>query len=277
MPTHFKGPIIGSHQAAGGALQGAPIELVNRVNYGFWFDDFVGHTAEQTDYARWSQANIGSPTSPALQQDPPTVTTENQSMGCLEANPGSVDSTGSGWVLRGVGNVAAISLLDNVEFWFVSRILTPDITAIAAFVGMTDDDETALTTAGAMDITDGIGFHMADGGAVTGVSERSDGAAALVTATSTAMTDDVWLDVAFRGVTRDITSDTGNGFVQFWTRVGAGGWVNLGVLENGIPEATGDVVSGDNLIPTIAVVNAGGTGTNFYLDYMGFAVKRANY
>jgi hypothetical protein len=238
--THYKGPLLGRDDAAGGAFEDVSLAYADRMRspYHCFYEDFVGLASGVTtdlEGAGWTETAVGTAASRtwayssqigALIINADTVAAEGTS---AQFNAASAATLTSHQHMLLPAITSTTTLMSNRELIWATRIgflvgngITYDSAALLGWF-VTD---TALMTpsTGALAIASGggIGFHI---NGVAGTGDRSIGAVVQGTTVATEISTGVVLgvtasffityyDLAFRA--RWIDSTVGTGVVDFF-------------------------------------------------------------
>lgn len=268
MAVHFKGPIFGSSETAGGALEGAPIELISRSEWVTYFNDFNNIDKDYLTTTDFSLTQVSGGGSAAVQpfaggytgflrldcpadEDGPIVQFDSSAAagtGCLAYSPFD-ESAGSYYASEAV---------------FMSRFRINDITGCGTFVGLAELNASSAikaTPQGAITSDTHIGFahRDSDNGAVYFTVAGNDDTAA-TTASAVTVASFGWVEVALKlkGTKTYHAYVKESGANKKWNLV-----------------ASGQLSTGWDAAMLISFVNiGGGAGDDLDVDYVGLAVKR---
>lgn len=257
MPTHWEGPLFGSHTAAGGLCEDVPAELVARRDAMFWYNDFITEDDGLIAAGSWVATDIGVAVAAG------TGIVGGGDMGQYNIDAGTADATGRQVQLAGTLNATTglLALNDtnrNLKStaWEARIRLTP-VTDGVGLVGMCVIDTTLLTAAdpALVAFTDGM-FFLISSGTVAAFVRR--GSANLGTFTTT-LANNAFIQLGMR--VRPASVAAGTGLTEVYVN---------GVLRQringGIPNA--------GLAPSLAVVNGTGVDCDMFCDYMWAAATR---
>jgi hypothetical protein len=269
--TSFSGPVMGSSDSMGGAMVGAPIELLGRTKWVTYFNDFLIDPSDYDVNDSWS------PTTFTAGVQEISAAYDDSGVGILRLDGGAGANQGVVTQLDGSGAVgkapfgydpSAGTSGTSVpsEAVFASRFRIKDADKSSVFIGLAELHATSnvlLTNVNTLTASDNhIGFHQiaTDAGAIR-FSTAGTAVANLVTDTSvlgTALADDGWVEVAVRcfGTT---------GYAGYVKIPGTGAW---SMVASGAGTAWNEQM-------VISLGNLGSAaGDDVDVDYVMLSVKR---
>lgn len=274
--TRFSGPILGSGDSMGGALEDAPISVLANTQWVEYFNDFSLLDADYDTTTDWSLTQVSSGGTAAI-----IKTVASSDVGILRLDcPADEDgpivqldgSVAAGLSPLGVTPTAATAgSAAATDAIFASRFRIVDVSAQGIFVGLAELNGTSAiiaTPEGGITSDTHIGFAQkdSDSGAIYfTVAGDADGDAVTVTGSSvipSALSDSEWIEIAVRA--------TGTDRYRGYVRQGgsAGRWRKV---------ADGTLASGNtwDAQMLISLANLGGAaGDDLDVDYVYFAQKR---
>ena len=162
MSTHFKGPIHGAQNAAGGLLADAEMSLVARRDQLVYFNDFL----EVDDFGTgdWTETDIGTVTVGSALQLTDVVG------GQLSLVPDATDNEGQHiqyTAATGAGEFLVPEAGRTIVF--EARVKAGDWDGQDYFIGIAETSATLLSAAGALDSDNCVGFlhQIADAGIIS--------------------------------------------------------------------------------------------------------------
>lgn len=267
MSVGFKGPIVGSADAMGGALEGVPLNGFNRSRYVSYFNDFLSPATDFNTLTDWddnpqgsgSTSVAGASTSNQIGILRLDVTAANQ--GPIVNHDGGATGNNLPMCVLPTAAVSGVSLESDAVFY--ARARAADAANSGCFVGLAEHVNTSAilaTNAGnAINGDNALGFHIRADSTLSLVATGT-AAANVVTHTGPTVGDNQWFEIAVRATGTDRYA----GYVRLdgadvFHKVGEG------TMSTGWDAA---------LVITFGVLG-GGSGDDLDIDFCGFCVKRS--
>ena len=273
--TAFSGPVVGSSDAFGGAIEGLPLDLQARSQWVTYFNEFNDLTANDITTADLSVTQVSGGGTVRIG----ILAAEGADRGYLVLDcPADEDGPIAQWDwsiaagLAGTGVTPAAAVAGTSvasEFVFASRFAIQDVSAQGIFVGLAEINSGSAVIAtpeGAITSDTHIGFSQSDadaGAIIFSVSGDTDTTADSITGTNvigTPLTDGEFIEVAVRG--------KGVNKYEAFVKVGGAGarWRKIG---GGTATTSWDA----QMLITLANLG-GGVGDDLLVDYVYLATKR---
>ena len=255
MPSHFRGPILGSLRSAfygtEGLLEGFPVEAVADSSLWSFYSGF--NRVDDYSTSLFTETTVGTTASASVSVQTGANTGLIGGESALQVNPGTANSTGYGSI-QGTG-IAPASIATDKKARFVARLRLTSVSGVTAMVGLAQSDTTLLASDGSNAAGNGLVFRISGGNIFAEVSSGG----------SVGSSVDSGVDVA------------DNGVVNLGIRVLGGKGVAFYVNGRMVSEVTTGLPAMSGVTPLLvsfaAVNTAGGTG-DLNLNAIGFWSER---